>query len=66
MAFFARVSDPMVGGTYMTFLNTVNHFLNKFDEMISDKYFGHNTIDVKTQIIQDNKLEKFNETISDK
>ena len=23
MAFFARVSDPMVGGTYMTFLNTV-------------------------------------------
>jgi len=25
MAFFARVSDPMVGGTYMTFLNTINN-----------------------------------------
>lgn len=23
MAFFARVSDPAVGGTYMTFLNTL-------------------------------------------
>ena len=25
MAFFARVSDPLVGGTYMTFLNTMNN-----------------------------------------
>jgi len=25
MAFFARVSDPIVGGTYMTFLNTINN-----------------------------------------
>lgn len=23
MAFFARISDPAVGGTYMTFLNTL-------------------------------------------
>ena len=23
MAFFARISDPTVGGTYMTFLNTL-------------------------------------------
>ena len=22
MAFFARISDPVIGGTYMTFLNT--------------------------------------------
>lgn len=25
MAFFARISDPAVGGTYMTFLNTINN-----------------------------------------
>jgi len=25
MAFFARISDPAVGGTYMTFLNTLNN-----------------------------------------
>ena len=25
MAFFARVSDPAVGGTYMTLLNTVSN-----------------------------------------
>ena len=25
MAFYARISDPVVGGTYMTFLNTVGN-----------------------------------------
>lgn len=25
MAFFARVSDPAIGGTYMTLLNTVRY-----------------------------------------
>lgn len=25
MAFFAKVSDPLVGGTYMTLLNTVSN-----------------------------------------
>lgn len=25
MAFFAKVSDPTVGGTYMTLLNTLNN-----------------------------------------
>lgn len=25
MAFFARISDPVVGGTYMTLLNTVTN-----------------------------------------
>ena len=24
-AFFARISDPLVGGTYMTFLNTLGN-----------------------------------------
>ena len=24
-AFFARISDPLVGGTYMTFLNTLSN-----------------------------------------
>merc|ERR1712128_417215 len=28
MAFFARVSDPAVGGTYMTFLNTLSNLGN--------------------------------------
>lgn len=26
MAFFAQISDPKMGGTYMTLLNTVNNF----------------------------------------
>ena len=25
MAFFAKVSDPVIGGTYMTFLNTISN-----------------------------------------
>jgi PAT family acetyl-CoA transporter-like MFS transporter 1 len=28
MAFFAKVSDPQIGGTYMTFLNTVTNMGN--------------------------------------
>ena len=27
-AFFARISDPAIGGTYMTFLNTLTHLGN--------------------------------------
>lgn len=29
MAFFAQVSDPSLGGTYMTFFNTVANLGNK-------------------------------------
>ena len=29
MAFFARISDPAVGGTYMTLLNTVTNLGKK-------------------------------------
>ena len=25
MAFYAQISDPLVGGTYMTLLNTINN-----------------------------------------
>ncbi len=25
-AFFAQIADPVIGGTYMTFLNTVSNF----------------------------------------
>ena len=28
MAFFARVSDPLIGGTYMTLLNTLSNLGN--------------------------------------
>ena len=28
MAFFARISDPAIGGTYMTFLNTLSNLGN--------------------------------------
>ena len=28
MAFFARISDPAIGGTYMTFLNTLTNLGN--------------------------------------
>ncbi|CAO1342412.1 unnamed protein product [Diamesa tonsa] len=30
MAFFARISDPRFGGTYMTLLNTINNFGSKW------------------------------------
>lgn len=29
MAFFARISDPSIGGTYMTFLNTISNLGTK-------------------------------------
>lgn len=30
MSFFAKVSDPAIGGTYMTLLNTVTNFGNSY------------------------------------
>jgi Acetyl-coenzyme A transporter 1 len=37
MAFFAKVSDPAIGGTYMTLLNTVCNFgkfhLNSYSDL---------------------------------
>lgn len=35
MAFKARISDPVVGGTYMTFLNTLTNLGNKWPESLS-------------------------------
>ena len=26
MAFYAKISDPLIGGTYMTLLNTITNF----------------------------------------
>ena len=34
MAFFARISDPLVGGTYMTLLNTFSNHLTKVCSVI--------------------------------
>lgn len=49
MAFFARVADPAIGGTYMTFLNTISNVGNKvsyhsiiiepFNKIISNSSF---------------------------
>lgn len=33
MAFFARISDPSIGGTYMTFLNTITNLGSKVKAM---------------------------------
>ena len=49
MAFFARVSDPVVGGTYMTLLNTLanlggmwpNSFSLWFVDQVTYKYDLH-------------------------
>lgn len=30
MAFFSRVSDPVIGGTYMTLLNTIANVGNRW------------------------------------
>ncbi|CAM9231117.1 unnamed protein product, partial [Phaeothamnion confervicola] len=35
MAFFARVSDPVIGGTYMTLLNTVANLGTKWPGTLS-------------------------------
>lgn len=34
MAFFARISDPSIGGTYMTFLNTISNLGTKVHTFI--------------------------------
>ncbi|KAG5680983.1 hypothetical protein PVAND_010457 [Polypedilum vanderplanki] len=34
MSFFARVSDPLIGGTYMTLLNTINNFGTKWSQTL--------------------------------
>lgn len=35
MAFFARISDPSVGGTYMTLLNTLTNLGNSWPATLS-------------------------------
>lgn len=35
MAFFARISDPSIGGTYMTFLNTITNLGTKWPNSVS-------------------------------
>ncbi|KAJ0405815.1 hypothetical protein ATCC90586_008469 [Pythium insidiosum] len=35
MAFFARISDPFIGGTYMTFLNTITNLGSKWPNSLS-------------------------------
>ncbi|CAK4087802.1 unnamed protein product [Aphanomyces euteiches] len=35
MAFFAKVSDPTIGGTYMTFLNTISNLGSKWPNSLS-------------------------------
>ncbi|RHY27047.1 hypothetical protein DYB32_007089 [Aphanomyces invadans] len=35
MAFFAKVSDPSIGGTYMTFLNTISNLGSKWPNSVS-------------------------------
>lgn len=41
MAFFNRISDPNMGGTYMTFFNAMSNLISKFTEylgLLSDDY----------------------------
>ena len=35
MAFFAKISDPLIGGTYMTFLNTISNLGSKWPNFMS-------------------------------
>lgn len=35
MTFFAKISDPLIGGTYMTFLNTVSNLGSKWPNFLS-------------------------------
>ncbi|OEH78053.1 putative acetyl-CoA transporter [Cyclospora cayetanensis] len=35
MAFFARVSDPRIGGSYMTFLNTMSNIGSQWPRAVS-------------------------------
>ncbi|RLN88483.1 hypothetical protein BBJ28_00024491 [Nothophytophthora sp. Chile5] len=43
MAFYARVSDPSIGGTYMTFLNTVTNLGTKWPNSLSLAVVDHLT-----------------------
>jgi PAT family acetyl-CoA transporter-like MFS transporter 1 len=35
MTFFAKISDPLIGGTYMTFLNTISNLGSKWPNFLS-------------------------------
>lgn len=35
MTFFAKISDPLIGGTYMTFLNTISNMGSKWPNFLS-------------------------------
>merc|ERR1719198_1215027 len=41
MSFFAKVSDPAIGGTYMTFLNTVHNLGNMWASTFCLKAADH-------------------------
>ncbi|KAI9911069.1 hypothetical protein PsorP6_008839 [Peronosclerospora sorghi] len=43
MAFYARISDPSIGGTYMTFLNTVSNLGSKWPNSLSLAVVDHLT-----------------------
>lgn len=43
MAFYARISDPSIGGTYMTFLNTVTNLGSKWPNSLSLAVVDHLT-----------------------
>ncbi|KAH7488232.1 hypothetical protein PRIC1_007649 [Phytophthora ramorum] len=43
MAFYARISDPSIGGTYMTYLNTVTNLGSKWPNSLSLAVVDHLT-----------------------
>ena len=50
MEFFAKVSDPMIGGTYMTLLNTVGNLGNTWPKNLS--LYLVDVLTVKTPMTQ--------------
>lgn len=62
MAFFARISDPAVGGTYMTFLNTLtnlgnmwpNSFTLWFVDIITNKNCRQAEVDIDAPLLSIN------------
>jgi PAT family acetyl-CoA transporter-like MFS transporter 1 len=44
MAFYARISDPSIGGTYMTFLNTITNLGSKWPNSVALALVDHLTI----------------------
>lgn len=74
MAFFARVSDPAVGGTYMTFLNTLSNLGNMwpssfvlwFVDVITVKECSNHDTDLPSPFgsISNATLSASNETVS--